>query len=227
MSRQRTFDKDLAGLKQKLLRMGAVAETMIDKVAAELERRDERVAEQVPDLEQHLNALQIEVDRDAMSLLATQQPVASDLRFLVSAIKINADLERIGDLAVNIMQAAQVLTKQQPIRAKVDIARMAGLAREMVADSLRAFVSGDALQAQRVIDTDDQVDALKYQVLRQLIEYMTADPSSIERGVAVIFTSRHLERIADHATNIAEDVIYMTQGRDVRHPKSRGPRPGR
>ena len=219
------FDRELADLKSKLLRMGALAETMIDKVSAELTQRDEQLAAQVPELEQELDRLQIDVDRDAMFVLATQQPVARDLRFLVGAIKINSDLERIGDLAVNISRSAGVLARQQPVRCTFDIARMADLTRQMVRGSLQAFVSGDVLLAQRVIDMDDQVDALKYQGMRELVGHMAAEPATVERGLELIFASRNLERIADNATNIAEDVIYVSQGRDVRHPKSLGHRP--
>jgi len=198
--------------------MAATAEMMIDKAIGELVRRDETIASEVPQLEADVNLLQMEIDEYAMTLLATQQPVAIDLRFIFAASKINSDLERIGDLAVNITEQAHVLVQQPPLKPLIDIPRMAELARKMVREALEAFVQEDALKAQAVISTDDQVDALKEQVIRELLTYMMADPRAVERALALILIARHLERIADHATNIAEDVIYMCQGRDVRHP---------
>ena len=221
MDRQpRKLDKELDALKKKLIHMAALAETMIDKTISELVKRDERLAEKVPQYEEELNRLQIEIDEDALMLLATRQPVASDLRFIVAATKINGDLERIGDLAINITENVHVLAQQPPLKPLIDIPRMADLARKMVRESLEALVGGDPLLAQAVIMTDDQVDALKDQVLRELLTYMIADPRTIERALALILVARHLERIADHATNIAEDVIYLIQGRDVRHPRT-------
>jgi phosphate transport system protein len=165
-----------------------------------------------------VNRLQIEIDDMVMTLVATHQPVAGDLRFLLAATKINSDLERIGDLVVNITENAPTIVKQPELKRLIDIPRMADIARQMVRDSLHAFVKGDVLTAQKVIATDDQVDALKEQIIRELLTYMLADPKAIERSLALILIARHLERIADHATNIAEDVIYVIQGRDVRHP---------
>jgi phosphate transport system protein len=215
---QRYFDKDLNELKKKLIHMAAMAETMIDRAIQELTERDETVAEGIPGHEQELNRLQIEIDEMVQTLIATHQPVAVDLRFLLAATRINSELERIGDLVINITEAAPVIVRQPEIKPLIDIPRMAELARKMVRESLHAFVQSDALSAQTVIATDDQVDALKDQVIRELLTYMLADPKTIERGLALTLISRHLERIADHATNIAEDVVYVVQGRDVRHP---------
>ena len=220
MDKQRQFDRDLEELKKKLIRMASLAETMIDKAIGELVSHDERLAEKVPEYETELNRLQIEIDDQALTLLATQCPVATDLRFIVAATKINGELERIGDLVINITENVHVLAQHPPLKPLIDIPRMADLARQMVRDSLHAFVKGDVLLAQSVIMTDDQVDALKNQVLRELLPHMATDPESIERGLALILISRHLERIGDHATNIAEDVIYVVQGRDVRHPRT-------
>ena len=225
MDKQRQFDRDLEELKKKLIRMAALTETMIDKAIGELVSRDERLAEKVPEYEKELNRLQIAIDDQALTLLATQCPVATDLRFIVAATKINGELERIGDLVINITENVHVLAQHPPLKPLIDIPRMADLARQMVRDSLDAFIRGDALQAQSVIMADDQVDALKDQVLRELLTYMIADPQTIERGLALILISRHLERIGDHAVNIAEDVIYVIQGRDVRHPKTPKERP--
>jgi phosphate transport system protein len=220
VDKQRQFDKELEDLKKRLIHMAALAETMIDKAIGELVQRDAHIADKVPAYEQEINRLQIEIDEAALTLLATRQPVASDLRFIVAATKINGELERIGDLAINITQNAQTLLGQPPLKPLIDLPHMADLARKMVRDSLDAFVGGDALLAQSVILADDRVDALKDQILRELLTYMLSDPRTIERALALILVSRHLERIGDHAVNIAEDVIYMTQGRDVRHPRT-------
>jgi phosphate transport system protein len=217
---QRQFDKELEDLKHKLIHMAATAETMIEQAVKELVQRDELLARKIPGHEDELNRLQIEIDEAALNLLATRQPVAVDLRFIMAAVKINSDLERIGDLVVNITECVHVLAGQPPLKPLIDIPRMAELARKMVRDSLKAFVGRDALLAEAVIMTDDQVDALKDQVLRELLTYRMADPQTIERSLALILIARHLERIGDHATNIAEDVIYMIQGRDVRHPRT-------
>ena len=225
MDKQRQFDRELDELKKKLIHMAALAETMIDKAISELVSRDESVADKVPVYEEELNRLQIEIDEAALTLLATRQPVATDLRFILAATKINSELERIGDLVMNITENAHILLQQPPLKPLIDIPRMADLARKMVRESLDSFVGEDPLLAQTVIMTDDQVDGLKQQVLRELLTYMLADPRAIERAIALIFISRHLERIADHATNIAEDVIYLTQGRDVRHPRTPKERP--
>ena len=215
---QRLFDEDLGELKKRLIKMAATVESMIDRAISELVSRDEQLAEKIPQYEMEVNRLQIEIDDMVMTLVATHQPVAGDLRFLLAATKINSDLERIGDLVVNITENAPTIVKQPELKKLIDIPRMADIARQMVRDSLHAFVTGDVLTAQKVIATDDQVDALKEQIIRELLTYMLADPKAIERSLALILIARHLERIADHATNIAEDVIYVIQGRDVRHP---------
>jgi phosphate transport system protein len=220
MDHQRLFDKELDELKKKLIHMAAIAETMIDHAIGELVKRDEAVAENVPQLEQDINRLQIEIDEMVQALIATHQPVAVDLRFLLAATKINSELERIGDLVINITDNAPTIVRQPELKPLIDIPRMADLARQMVRDSLHAFVRGDALMAQKVIASDDQVDGLKDQIFRELLTYMLADHKAIERALALILIARHLERIADHATNIAEDVIYVAQGRDVRHPRT-------
>ncbi|MFA6133852.1 MAG: phosphate signaling complex protein PhoU [Phycisphaerae bacterium] len=219
-SHQRQFDKELDDLKMKLIHMAATTETMIDLAIGELVNRDQDVASAVPDHEAKLDRLQIEIDDRVVTLIATHQPVAVDLRLLLATTKINSELERIGDLVVNITENAPTIINQPQLKPLIDIPRMADLARKMVRDSLHAFVKGDALMAQGVILADDQVDLLKDQIIRELVTYMAADPKAIERALALILIARHLERIADHATNIAEDVIYVIQGRDVRHPST-------
>lgn len=219
-SHERQFDRELHDLKKKLLHMATLAEEMVERAISELMSRDERATADVVSSEEAINRLQIEIDEEVVRLLATRQPVASDLRFILAATKINSELERIGDLAINITENVHILAQQPPLKPLIDIPRMADAARQMVRESLDAFVRGDVLLAQKVIMTDDKVDALKTQVLRELLTYMISDPTTIERALALILIARHLERIGDHATNIAEDVIYHIQGRDVRHPKT-------
>lgn len=216
----RPFDRDLDGLKNKLVRMATLTETMLDNVIAELVQRDDRLAEKVLEHELELNRLEIEIDDMAHTMLATQQPVASDLRFLIAASKINSDLERMGDLVININENVHTLNRQPPLKPLIDIPRMADITRQMVRQSIDAFVHGDVARAQSVIQMDDEVDNLKDQVFRELLTYMLSDARTIERALALILISRHIERTADHAVNIAQDVIYMIQGRDVRHPRT-------
>ena len=217
---ERQFDKELHDLKKRLLHMAALVEEMVERAITELVERDEKPTQEVMRAEDEVNRLQIAIDEEVVRLLATRQPVASDLRLILAASKINSDLERIADLVVNITENVHVLAEQPPLKPLIDIPRMADLARQMVRESIDAFIRGDVLLAQTVIMTDDQVDALKDQVFRELLTYMMSDPHTIERALALILIARHLERIADHATNIAQDVIYHIQGRDVRHPKT-------
>jgi phosphate transport system protein len=214
------LDRELRELKNKLIHMAAIAEAMIDQTVTELVNRNEQYAPEVSKEEEELNRLQIDIDEQVVTMLATRQPVASDLRAILAATKINSELERIGDLAINITGNVHTLVQEPPLKPLIDIPRMAVLARKMVNDSVKAFTTGDNDLARSVILADDEVDALKDQILRELLTYMMADPRATGRALALILISRHLERIGDHATNIAEDVIYITQGRDVRHPKT-------
>lgn len=214
------LDRELRKLKNKLIEMAKIAETMIDQAIKELVNRDEQLAAEVPQEEEELNRLHIKIDEQALALLATCQPVADDLRFIVATSKINGEIERIGDLAVNITHNTNVLIQRPQVKPLIDIPRMADLAGDMVRNSVRAFIEGDVELAQSVILSDDEVDNLRDQVIRELLTYMMSDPRSIEQALALILVARHLERIGDHATNIAEEVIYIVQGRDVRHPKT-------
>jgi len=214
----RQFDKELGELKTRLLTMAEVAARMTDQAITALADRDEAIARHIPAFEQDVNRMQLEIDENVITLLATHQPVAADLRFLLAATRINSELERIGDLAVNISQNAHTLLQQPPLKPLIDIPRMAQSARDMLDKAMQALVKADALLAQTVIMMDDTVDSLRDQVTRELLTFMMSDPRTIERALALILIARHLERVADHATNIAEDVIYMCQGKDVRHP---------
>ena len=209
-NRARHFQDELEQLKARLLEMGGLAEEQVRLAVKGLVQRDRDLVAQVLTGDDPLNALHIEVDSRCFTLLALHQPMAVDLRAIVAAVKINTDLERVGDLAINIAEAAQV-------KKLIDIPRMATIAQIMVRDALDAFVRRDTTLAQNVLNQDDGLDALKTQIFRELLTYMLADPSTIEPALDLILVSRHLERIGDHATNVAEDVIFMVSARDVRH----------
>jgi phosphate transport system protein len=213
----RHFEDELALLQDRLLAMGGLVEERVRLAVAALVDRDLDVIREVRDGDRPVNDLHLEIDGRAFTLLALHQPMASDLRAIVAAIKINTDLERVGDLAVNIAQAAERYLLHPPVKPLIDIPRMAGIAQRMLHDALDAFVRRDAALAQHVLDRDDELDALKMQVFRELLTYMLQDASTIEPSLDLILVSRHLERIGDHATNIAEDVIFIVSARDVRH----------
>ena len=213
----RHFEDQLEELKGRLVHMGTLAESMIERAVRSLLERD---AGRLPDVfktEDQVNRLQIEVDERVMNLLALQHPVAADLRRVVMSSKISGELERIGDQAVNICQNTEELLRYPPLKPLIDIPLMAEIARRMLRESLDAFVRQDAPLAQKVLNADDEVDAFKNQIFRELLTYMMADPGTIPRALALILISRNLERVGDHSTNIAEEVIYAAQGRDVRH----------
>ena len=211
------FQEQLATLKERLLVMGGLAEERVRAIMEALVERDLSLVERVQAGDEPLNQLHIEIDDRCFKLLALHQPMAADLRAIVSAVKINTDLERVGDLAVNIAEAAQRCIARPPVKKLLDIPRMAGLAQSMQRDSLDAFVRRDLDLAQHVLDEDDTLDELKTQIFRELLTYMLQDPSTIEPSLDLILISRHLERIGDHATNIAEDVIFIVSAKDIRH----------
>ena len=214
---ERPFDEELKLLKEKLLEMAARAEEQIALAVRGLKDREEKLACQVLEREASINRLDIEVDDMCLRLLALRQPMAADLRFITAAMKIASDLERIGDLAVNIAERTMDLLKQPELKPLIDIPRMAELAQQMVRDALNAFVNKDSVLAKDVCARDDAVDQLNNQVFRELLTYMMQDPGTISVAVDLILVGRHLERIADHATNIGEDIIYMVQGRTIKH----------
>jgi phosphate transport system protein len=211
------FHDELDTLKTKLLEMGGLAEERVRLAVEALTERDASLVDQVLEGDEPINRLHIDIDSRGFTLLALHQPVAADLRMIVAAIKINTDLERIGDLAVNIAEAARRYLKHPPVKPLIDIPQMATIAQMMLRDALDAFVRRDMALAQDVLDRDDGLDALKTQVFRELLTYMLQDQKTIEPGLDLILVSRHLERIGDHATNVAEDVIFMVSAKDVRH----------
>jgi len=214
---QRHFQADLEQLKARLLEMGGLAEERVRTALDGLINRDPDAVARVLDGDRPINQLHIEIDNRCFTLLALHQPMAVDLRAIVSAVKINTDLERVGDLAVNIAEAVVRYTRHAPVKELIDIPRMGTIAQTMLRDALDSYVKRDTTLAQSVLDCDDELDALKTQVFRELLTYMLQDPTTIEPALDLILISRHLERIGDHATNIAEDVIFMVLARDVRH----------
>jgi phosphate transport system protein len=214
---ERPFDEELKELKKKLLEMAARAEEQIALAIRGLKDREEAMACQVLDREEAINLLDIEIDEMCLRLLALRQPMATDLRFITSAMKISSDVERIGDLAVNIAERTIDLLKAPQLKPLIDIPRMAQMSQDMVRDAINAFINRDEKLARDVCKRDDRVDELNNQVFRELLTYMMQDAGTIPRAVDLILVGRHLERIADHATNIGEDVIYMVQGKTIKH----------
>jgi phosphate transport system protein len=214
---ERHFDEQLQALKLQLIKMSALAESMIGDAVKALVERDESVFPVITQRETQVNRLQIEIDEMCLTLIALHQPAAGDLRFIMGAAKTNADLERLADQAVNISDKAEELIKQPPLRPFVIIPEMATIARGMVRDSLHAFVNRDVAKARDVLVRDDQLDERKARITVELSEYMAKESSTVSRALALILISRNLERIGDHATNIAENTIFVVEGRDIRH----------
>jgi len=214
---ERHFETEMQALKNRLLSMGAMVEERVHQAVLALMERNAQAAETIIAGDAEVNELQIEVDDRCLKLLALQQPMASDLRLITAAMKINADLERIGDQAVNIAENSLKLMAAAPLKPIIDLPRMAEISEGMTRDSLDAFVRKDPALARSVLARDDEVDQLKDHIFRVLLTYMMADPGTIERALSLILVSRNLERIADHATNIAEDVIFVVEAKDVRH----------
>lgn len=213
---KRQFDADLEDLRGRLLRMGSLCEEMVHYAVKVVVDRDDSHLAAVQDWERQVNALHIDVDEVCLRLIALHQPAAGDLRLIAAAIKINSDLERVGDQAVNIAETGVYLCKEPKIKLG-DIPRMVEVAAGMLKDSLDAFSRGDVDLARDVIKRDDEEDRLKSQTFNELVHLMQRDASAIQRGMDIILVARNLERIADHATNIAEDVIFMVLGKDIRH----------
>ncbi len=214
---QRHFDEKIQDLLQKLLLMGRLAESMIQTSMRTLIERNELLCAEVYRKEKEVNDLQIEIDDRAVTLTALQQPVGMDVRFLFMASRIATELERIGDQAVNICQSAHHVLRTSPLKPLVDLPLMGDLAERMVHDGLEALIDRDCSLASHVLEEEQKVDALKDQIFRVLLTYMMADPGTIQRALSLILISRNLERVGDHATNIAEEVIYLVEGREVRH----------
>jgi phosphate transport system protein len=211
------FEKELQELKENLLKMAALVEEAIRDAVQSLAKRDSDLAERAFKLEGRINKLEIAIEDMCLKLLALRQPMAADLRFITSAMKIVTDLERMGDQAVNIAERATSLNQEPQLKPYIDIPKMAEIAQSMVKDVLDAFVNHDSKLARSVCERDDLVDGLNDQVVRELLTYMMSDPKTIPRAVHLMIVCRCLERIADHATNVAEGVIFMLDARVIKH----------
>jgi phosphate transport system protein len=213
----RHFQDDLDTLKERLLAMGGLAEERVKESVRGVKERDHAALDAVLSGDEPINDLHMEVDDRCFKLLALHQPMAADLRVIVAAVKINTDLERVGDLAVNIAEAGKRYLQHAPVKPLIDIPRMGDLAQKMLRDALDAFVRRDMQLAEAVLAADDTLDSLKTQIFRELLTYMLQAPETIEPALDLILISRHLERIGDHATNVGEDVIFILSAKDVRH----------
>jgi len=215
---ERHFEKDINDLKERLAWMGSLAERAVHQAVHAVLESNEQLAKWVLDKEDAINEMQLEIDDRVVQLLALHQLMASDLRFDLAASRINNDLERVGDQAVNIAQGALRILRHPRVKPYVDLPRMTDLVEEQVRNSLKAVVRGDVELAQKVMANDHQVDHYRDQIFRELLTYMMGDSSLVFPAFELILVAKNLERIGDHATNIAEDVVYIVQGLDVRHP---------
>jgi phosphate transport system protein len=214
---QRFFDEELKALKEKILRMGALVEEQVRNSIKALVERNSDLARQVIANDQRVNTMDVEIDEDCLRLIALHQPMAKDLRFITTAMKISTELERMSDLSENISERAIELNEEPQLKPYIDIPRMAEHAQRMVKEALDAFVNQDAVLARKVCSDDDFIDGLTHQIFRELLTYMVEDPQTISRSVRITFVAKYLERVADHATNIAELVVYFVEGKIIRH----------
>jgi len=224
---ERHFELELRRVRERLLEMGGRVEEMIGKAMESLTERTPGLCAEVVTGDQAIDRMELEIDEQCYSIMVRHHPAAGDLRFLIAVMKIVTDLERIGDSAVNICQSVERLNQEPPLKPYIDLPRMSKLVSTMVREALDAFVRRDATEATRVTESDDEVDALYRQLFRELLTFMMEDPKTTTRALHLLLVARNLERVADHATNIAEDVIYYVEGRDVRHPGQRESAPSR
>ena len=218
---ERRLDHDLSRIRKNLLRMAATAEGMVAEATEALIRRDSALCHSVIQRDREVDQMEMDLDEICHTVLGCRQPTARDLRFLVAVMKITGDLERIGDSAVNIAQSVLKLNDQPQLKPYIDLPHLSELSRAMVRRSLDSFVFGDAAAAAQVLQSDDEVDAVYKKLFQELQAYMEDDAATVSRALHLLLIARNLERIADHATNIAEDVIYYVEGRDVRHSVAR------
>jgi len=223
----KAFEQDLRDLREKLLAMGGKVEGQIADSMRALSERDSLLAKKVQEDDAAVNRLEVEIDDLCRRILALRQPAASDLRLITTALKIVTDLERIGDLAVNVAERALDLSQVPPLKPYVDLPNMASLAQDQIRRALDAFVRADPLLAEDVLRGDEQIDALFLKVFNELLEFMAQDAQTIRRATGLMFVAKHLERAGDHAMNVAEMVVYMVRGTDIRHPRSRDLPPAR
>lgn len=219
----RHFHEELKDLKDKILHMGALVEEQMRGALRALVERNSEAAYQVIENDHHVNALDVDIDEECLRLLALYQPAARDLRFITTTMKISTELERISDLAENICERALELNQEPQLKPYIDLPRMANWAIQMVRESLDAFVTGDSSLARKVCADDDFVDDLTEQLFRELLSFMVEDTRTISRAIRLTFIGKYLERIADHATNISELIVYMVEGKIIRHTLPRSP----
>jgi len=224
-SRQRHFDEKLEQLRTKILVMGGLVEEAIGASLEALVERDSQRAKHVIESDEEIDRVELEIDQLCMETLALQQPMARDLRFITTAMKITTDLERIGDLAVNVSERAIELNEEPQLKPWIDIPIMARRAQEMVHGALDAFVQGDPGAATRIIAMDDDLDRRMEQIFRELLSFMIENPATTTRALRLTFIAKYLERIGDQATNICEQVVYMREGRVIKHPRLARPGP--
>jgi phosphate transport system protein len=213
----RHFDRDIERLKELLLRMGAMVEDQINDSIRALLERDSAVAQRVIDSDTAIDQMELDIDQHTIELIATMQPAAVDLRFVATAMKITPELERIADLAVDVCERAIELNAEPPLKPLIDIPRLARMAQDMVRQSLDAFVRRDAVLARDVIARDDEVDLLTEQSFRELLTYMLEDSKNISRAIRLTFIGKYFERMADGATNVCEMVVYLVEGKVIKH----------
>jgi phosphate transport system protein len=213
------FEDELSDLKVQILKMGSLVEEAIDRSIKSLVERDSDLARQVIENDTRINAFDVSVDEECIRLIALRQPTAGDLRFITTAMKITTDLERMGDYAVDICERALELNEEPQLKPYIDIPRMAEIAEGMVRDALQAFLEKNTSLAYEVIKRDDEVDQLTVQTFNELLLFMIKDSSTITRAIKISYISKYLERIADHATNLADMVVYMNEGKMIRHTR--------
>jgi phosphate transport system protein len=218
----KAFEQDLRDLRNQLLTMGGMVEKLIARSAKALSDRDVELARQVQASDVEVNRLEVDIDEMCRRILALRQPAASDLRFITTALKIVTDLERCGDLAVNIAGRAIDLAEAPAIQPYAELPRLAEAAQHQLTAALDAFVSSDVAKAEKVLSGDEYLDALYAKFFSETLAHMMEDSKNIRRGTGLLFVAKHLERIGDHAVNVAEMVIFLVRGTDIRHPRSRG-----
>lgn len=214
---QRHFDDELKSVKDRILRMGALVEDQIANAIKGLVERNSEIARDVIANDHQVNALDVEIDEECLRLIALHQPMARDLRFLTTAMKISTELERMSDLAENVSERSIELNQEPQLKPYIDIPRMAQHAQTMVKEALDSFVNMDSKLARKVCGDDDYMDDINEQIFRELLSFMLEDPKTISRAVRITFISKYLERVADHATNVGELVVYMVEGKIIRH----------
>ncbi len=215
----RKYEEELKSLRYRIIQMGGLVEDQIDRSITAMVDREAALAESVIEREAEVNQMDADIDELCVRLIALHQPAGKDLRFVTTALKITTDLERIGDMAVNISERSIELIREAPLKPYIDIPRMAEISRRMISESLNAFVHEDTSLALKVCQDDQEIDDLNEQIFRETVSYMISEPRTINRAMKITFVSKYLERIADHATNIAEMVIFLVKGTSIRHVK--------